>query len=218
MSLLFSASQYILRTNALAGDTTFTYMARIKINPANVSQSFDILSEYESTGRSSFRINWDNGQILGILQYRDTLLIIIPVYNTIQTGFSGAVGDTWYHVAATFQNRTLTMYVNGAPSNPVSHSETTLTPASAVIGAQRTGTSAFTGYMRGEIRDVRLYSTALNPEQVQTISTLRENDNIVDGLVARWSCQGPSGATAITLDDLSVNNYGLTVSTSITYG
>ncbi len=212
MSLLFTASQQTTRTTALAGDTEFTIMVRAKINAANATQTFDLISEWETLGRSSFRLNWSNGQILGILQYSYPVLIILVRHDVIQSGFTGAVADRWYHIAATFQNKTLTVYVDGVAGNVVSHTNTTLTPTSATIGAQRTGTSSYSNYMRGELSDYRVYSTALTPEAIQTIATLEGTDTYNEFLRGRWSLMGPPGVTPTILDDQSVNNVSLTTS------
>ncbi|MNY58948.1 hypothetical protein D3C86_1953460 [compost metagenome] len=66
--------------------------------------------------------------------------------------------------------------------------------------------------MRGELRDYRVYSTALPAEMIQTIATLEEADVVHENLRGRWSLQGPPGVTPTALDDLSPNNVSLTTS------
>lgn len=218
MSLNFTENRRFSRTTGLGGNNSFTYMARILIPAGNVTSTFDILSEYQTSGRYSFRINWNNGQIVAFLQHVTTVFIFFPVYNNITTGVQGTQSDTWYHVAVTLQNRTITMFVDGIQYNSNSHNETTLTPTAATIGANQSGASSYNNYFRGSMKDIRVYNTALDPNVIQTIAVSNEVDQIHGNIISRWPCIGVVGANVTTVSDIAENFINLSpVGGTITY-
>ena len=211
MSLIFTGAQYnTITTNT--GGSEFTVMARVSISSASTTSTLDIITEYGS--RNSFRLFWANGQF-SVAFTHVTMFLIFPTYNTASlTTSTPHSGDTWYHVALTLKNKALTLYVDGLPVGSTTFDGTAITPSSNTLGALRTGTSSYSNYFRGEIEDYRIYSTALDPEYIQIISTHKGFDEIYQSLMGRWKLIGPAGSTALLLDSIndSVQNVAPTVS------
>jgi hypothetical protein len=88
-------------------------------------------------------------------------------FNNVQNnGGGGAVAiNTWYHVALTYSNNTLTLYLNGAQGGPA------ITQAGAIsgfqLGCSQDAGGAFPYW--GYIDDFRLYTNVLTATQINNI-------------------------------------------------
>jgi len=72
----------------------------------------------------------------------------------------------WYHVAITYQNGKYILYVNGKEENrKIVSGELVLGNHPTNIGAQQAGLN----HLHGLLDDIRIYNSALNPQQVQAI-------------------------------------------------
>jgi hypothetical protein len=219
MSLNFTADRRLTRTTGLSRQDEFTYMARVQIPLGSFSSTFDILSEYSSGSRYRFRMVWSNGQIFIYLQNVRNVLIFFPSYSVTQSGVQGAQANVWYHVAATLQNRTITLFVDGIQYSSSSHSNNNLSGSSGTLGALQTGDSNFSNYFRGSIKDIRVYDTALDVNTIQTIATLNEADQIHGNIISRWTGMGSVGSSVATVSDIAESNINLSpVGGTLFYG
>ncbi len=99
--------------------------------------------------------------------------------------------DTWNHIAVTYNNGQMSMYINGILNKT---STTTITPVlnssqHLGIGAASNGAEKLTGYLN----DVRIYDHCLSPKEVKEIS---------QGLVLHYKLDGWSGGAG---DNLAPN-------------
>lgn len=219
MSFMLNGSQQWTNTPSLTDNSSFTVMTRAYINPAYASNTFDIVSEWYSSNRQFLRIYYSNGRFYATIGYY-YIFIVFTQYGTASvTSVDAIQTDRWYHLAVTFANNTLTLYVDGESSGSDSHSYTNLPTNSITIGAARTGNSSYSSFMQGEVKDFRVYGDVLDPNIIKTISTLNEVDVINDGIVGRWSFSGPVGTTVSALTEVSgtVEN-AITPVTTILYG
>ena len=87
-------------------------------------------------------------------------------YRIDATSFYPTDGDTWIHVAATWDGTTITLYVNGAAEGTVDFAGPIATNDLALgIGAQADGTSK----LNGSLDDVRLYNRALGDTEIAAL-------------------------------------------------
>jgi hypothetical protein len=77
--------------------------------------------------------------------------------------------NKWYHIVATYNKDTLTVYVNGVSNNTVFASQDPLTNTDRLcIGAD----STFSGFFGGFIDDLRIYDRALAPSEITKLYNL----------------------------------------------
>ena len=90
---------------------------------------------------------------------------------------------TWVHVAATYDQAYLHIYVNGVQvddaSTPCTNNIVSDTSKALAIGAQSDGGNKFTG----SIDDVRVYNCALSLAEIQVLAGLRVLDVSKSGTV-----------------------------------
>ncbi len=76
-------------------------------------------------------------------------------------------GNTWMHVAATYNGTTMRLYINGVEESSVSGPAAIAAGALSVgIGGQSNGSRRF----RGDMDDVRIYNRVLTPAEVVTLA------------------------------------------------
>jgi|GEM_PF-6474414 len=105
-------------------------------------------------------------------------------------------GNTWMHIAATYDGTTLKVYINGALDN--SKAATTTIAANTTnlgIGAEPATTPI--NFFKGSIDDARIYNRALTLEEIQELAWLRP---VVTDIPDQTIFEGASFAT-INLDD-----------------
>lgn len=95
------------------------------------------------------------------------------------TGCTGAVqtsdwsnttmtAGTWYHVAATFDGQTMSIYVNGQLENTSSHSYP-ISQSTKPLFIGRTNVSTFDAYFNGTIDNLQVYNRTLSAAEIQNI-------------------------------------------------
>jgi hypothetical protein len=78
-------------------------------------------------------------------------------------------GNTWWHLAATYDGSTMRIYVNGVLNNSKAGPAAILTNAGAAsIGAQRDGTWKF----KGQMDEARIYRRALSVSEIAALAGL----------------------------------------------
>ncbi len=130
-------------------------------------------------------------------------------------------GNTWMHVAATYDGTTMRMYINGVEeqsnSGPSSIAANLLNLG---IGAQSDGARRF----RGHLDEVRIYRRALSASEIVALATVPQADlvitksdsvsSVVPGQQTTYSIQasnlGPSNVVATISDVLSSKLTGAT--------
>ena len=89
-------------------------------------------------------------------------------------------GETWVHLAATFDGETMKLYINGHENNTYLLTEPQRINSNnkaLAIGAQSDGNSEF----KGSIDDVRIYNTALSSRQVRELAKPAANNRSTVG-------------------------------------
>lgn len=130
---------------------------------------------------SNYEINWDHASS----SFRNNIIARISgtYYGAALNCTSGGV---WYHLAGTFDGTNLRAYRDGnlitttnAPGTPNYNTYT------ARIAHHETNNNVqgFGGY----IDDVRIYNRPLSDNEIKTMFTLRGHDNIVHGLLHRFT-------------------------------
>jgi hypothetical protein len=126
--------------------------------------------------------------------------------------------NTWYHIAATYDGTTISLYINGVKYVTSAWSGAFAPDTSPVsIGCDING--GIPGeYVSAWIEDVRVYSRALAAEEIMTVYTIRGGDVIVGGLLMRYPMSG-NGSISTTGSLVDVGAYGLhgNPSNTITY-
>jgi serine/threonine protein kinase len=108
----------------------------------------------------NYQINWDHPDLPGT-----------AALNVGGTWYAATLGplaaNTWYHLVATYDGRTLLAYRDGVliASNNAPSGEPSPEAASLTLGAHATGLQCF----RGTIDDVRIYNYALTADEVQAL-------------------------------------------------
>jgi RHS repeat-associated protein len=88
----------------------------------------------------------------------------------IQTG-------TWYHLAGTFSNGTITTYVNGIKDRQTSVGLTSLGVGGTLVMGKRKGVT--TRYLSGAIDDVQVFSRALSVSEIPTLPAAAGSNGLV---------------------------------------
>jgi len=77
-------------------------------------------------------------------------------------------GDTWMHIAATYDGITIRLYINGVEENTVVESfDIGITPNKLTIGAEADETDFF----EGSLDDLRIYNYALSSTEISDLQT-----------------------------------------------
>jgi len=106
--------------------------------------------------------------------------------------------NTWNHAAWTYEPLSTwknTLYLNGIQEAVLSYAH------SSVKSAFQLGIAQPNIYLNGALEDVRIYTRALTPDEVLTISTCTGTDGIYDGMVHRYLLtEGATTGTGAVLD------------------
>jgi putative IMPACT (imprinted ancient) family translation regulator len=187
-ALQFDGTNDVVNIPAIDFEAPITYCAWIK--PDTDSGTHSALGRYYG----GYRLGMQSG-------LHSFNLYIVP--GTVHGKYSGDVAASeWVHLAATYDGATYTCYINGEPVEV-----TTLTGALAKtdkawqIGANGNNNE----YFDGLVDDVRLYSRALSPAEVETLAQRTDPG----GLAAHWKLDESSGITA--LDASGNGNHGTLV-------
>ncbi len=156
----------------------------------------------EAQSGSSFFTKHDRGLktlgweiVTGRSEYSDKLRILLSKDGTLASASIKrykssivAVDNTWHHVAFTFTNNTLKLYVDGAedpnPTKDIDSPITTLHESTAdVMIGSRLNNNSPEAFFNGQIDDARIYAEVLTSEEINTLYAetkhkyLAENNN-----------------------------------------
>ena len=195
-----------------------TIMCWINLN-ADI-QNIDIISKYKSSPRG-FTLQTDDSppdDTFGIF-------IIAKTSSTLQgSGWTAnpLVTGTWYHLAGQFvPNTAVQVWLDGILSSEKTGSipATMYNPVNDLHFASRPEGGQ---NLNGILDDIRIYNRNLSAAEMITIHTARGRDNIIEGLVSRWSVnEGASGVTlsgSNSIKDLGANGNHGTPEGSPVYG
>jgi hypothetical protein len=111
------------------------------------------------------------GEVYNLYSNVDTLVPTVYVVTSATNSVSGQSQlplNTWSHLAATYDNATLRLYVNGTQVGSRALTGSLLTSS----GALRIGGNAVWGeFFQGRIDEVRIYNRALSQTEIQTDMT-----------------------------------------------
>ncbi len=100
-------------------------------------------------------------------------------------------GNTWMHIAATYDGATIRMYVNGVQENFLAAAFTIGTNALALgVGAQGDGASKFSGSMD----EARVYNRALSAAEILALAT---NTRTITATAGEHGLISPNGAVSV---------------------
>lgn len=141
----------------------------------------------------------------GLCWYHDT--IGVHIADTTYLAPTSSALNNWYHVAATFNGTTLTLYLNG---QSVASWDSPATPIQAndiYLGAR--GGNA--GYFTGNLNDVRVYDHCLSPKEVKEISKglvlhYPLNDEYISETSKVYDCSGYGRNGSVTASPTLVDS------------
>jgi hypothetical protein len=136
---------------------TVAVWARSDAAPGNSEPSGPVQRE------RNFQINWNHGDPF----FRGTAALCIGDNTWYSAGFGPLEGKRWYHLAATYDGKTLVAYKDGAqtgtntkPSGPPSPEPTTLKIGRHAISEH---------WFNGAVRDVRVYDRPLTADEMKSL-------------------------------------------------
>ena len=201
-------------TGTLQGDTTWTNGKK------GTALSFDGDEDYVELSDSGFKASdtaititaWVKPESIGvyrkILEHNLNSCFLFDVNINGNPRFNvcthdDSVEDTstvlqdWTHLAGVAtENGQVALYVNGElVGTTVTTTFSEISTSGIAIGSDRRGTLS---EFDGAIDDVRIYNTALSPEEIKTLYNethitinSSQNNKLTDGLVGLWSFDGP---------------------------
>jgi hypothetical protein len=110
---------------------------------------------------------------------------------------------TWYHVVGTAEGNSVKLYINGVLDNTGTLSAST---HSAPVGTELRIGRHGTGYLAGQLADVRVFNRALTPTEVASIYA---GNIVTSGLLAHWPM---SEGSLVLLNDISGNGHNAVAS------
>ncbi|OGV59602.1 MAG: hypothetical protein A2X45_05185 [Lentisphaerae bacterium GWF2_50_93] len=118
-------------------------------------------------------------------------------YSSIST--STFTADKWFHIAATYNQNTLTVYVNGSSSFTISADKVPQTSTNPLcIGAS----SMLSDFFTGSIDDVRIYSRTLAPSEVTKLYKLTTSKITTSSSPAAGGYVTPSPSITVNTGDI----------------
>ena len=177
-------------SGAINPSTTLTLSCWVR--PANVSHNAGIVSKWTSAGAA------DSSYILYLGQDAANARVGLYVQQSNGTlryifGTTNLSANVWTHLACVADGSYLRLYVNGVSDGTAVTYDGTLKASTkrVILGKLRQEDSIY--QLNGKLDDVCIYNTALTATQV---ATLARNQDVTDGLVARWKLDDGSGTTA----------------------
>lgn len=118
----------------------------------------------------------------------------------------------WNHVAFTYYYGSVRAYINGIfmAQNVVNIMQLPLPHYDGdrlVIGGAAMGETGERQYFKGQVDEIRLWSTTRTPEQIERMQTRRSMD-VVTGLVGYWNFDGDADTSDIARDRSMTQNHG----------
>lgn len=146
-----------------------------------------------------------------------------PIKVRFSTGGGGAATDStssvsagqWYHIVATFNRPTVSIYINGILDKTGTDNVASFASGS---GTARIG-GITSNYFNGKIDDVRVYNRALSADEVAQLYRLNAPTGTDTGLKGYWSFNGKDMSGTTAYDRSGAGNTGtLTNGPAITEG
>jgi len=99
------------------------------------------------------------------MQQTDAAYSSAAQYDIATSAAGAAKLDVWYHITATYQASTkkMSLYVNDRLVDTATHSPSWSADSSFQIGTMRTTATAHGNYLKGQVADVRTWSTVVIP-------------------------------------------------------
>jgi hypothetical protein len=187
------STNYFSITSAshLQPTTGITIAAWIKGDLWGTGSNVDTIARKGDNGPNNYSLSIAGGQVSLCLDESDSAGTRSTT--TLSTG-------QWYHVAATWDGSTVSIYVNGALDNSASRSGTIGTDTRPLHIGGRSGADLFNGM----IRDIRLYNRALSANDILLLA----------GPIGHWKFAEGSGTSAA---DSSGNANNATLSGGATW-
>jgi hypothetical protein len=104
--------------------------------------------------------------------------------------------NTWYHVAATYDGITMRVFLNGSEVGAVAKSGSMPRGRNAAIDIGRSPEG--TGYLRGAIDDVRIYSSALTATEIEALAA-PSNSGSISNQSPSVSLSSPASGAVFTI-------------------
>lgn len=115
----------------------------------------------------------------------------------------------WNLIVGTYDGTDLRVYFDGVFDSLTNAPGLTMTDNGEDMGLGFNALDSSLG-MDGELDDLRIYDRALSPNEITTMHTLRGRDNIIHGLVSRWTMReresGFSASAAGSIKDIGPSN------------
>lgn len=159
--------------------------------PAGVSQRF-IAKALDSTEQRTF---WSVAQTNANGQNRLRFRLRAGGVTTTLTATSGNLPlNTWYHVAATYDGSMMRLYLNGAEVGAIRKSGSVARGIGVPVHAGRSPDGS--GYMRGAIDDVRIYTSALTRAEIASVISSAGSSSSLDNNPPVVSLSSPANGAS----------------------
>jgi hypothetical protein len=144
----------------------------------------------------------------GVPGHLDFRIALAPNTGFDVNGFVDLIGNTWQHIAATYDRANLRLYRNGVLVGPVPASFPIIYGNGNIWIAKRF-ISYFGGilFFQGKMDEVRIYNRALSSEEILARCLENAPADVVCGLTGEWKFDEGSGTTA--LDSSGDRNHGV---------
>jgi hypothetical protein len=123
---------------------------------------------------------------------------------------------TWYHLACTYDNSTLRIYVNGVQENSLSFSGGIISTGGDVrIGCQRRMDGTERGFANGKVDEMKFYNYALSQDTIRAHYNSQKPGTGQNQLIAHWSFDASAGNTYY---DVTGHGYDVVSNLGVTSG
>jgi hypothetical protein len=160
---LNGTNEYAYVSDNTTLDFTTQMTLAVWVRPGSVANQV-LVDKTTTSGSTGYRLDLNNA---GYINFR----INQPACSTCVVSFrpstAGYQTGAWMHIAATYHNNIMTLYVNGVYAYQTGLTNTTIgvNATTLRIGAQNNNS----GYYDGRIDEVRVYNVALTASQVNSL-------------------------------------------------
>ncbi len=194
-----TASHLDTTTPVVTGNTSFTVSAWVYTNSTSAS-GYTIASRYATSYYNGFalalrgnRADWE------VRNVGDGSPFLSSATNLSNT--------QWYHLVGTYNGTHMVIYVNGTAENTTTYTITNVANSGNIrIGVLNGG--AVLWALNGSLRDIRVWSTALNATEVSTLYTTNGSVRPSE-LVAWWPFLVQNGSERLELDLDTNRNFSI---------